>query len=524
MLLAAVLAVICMLRFHLRNLPLERDEGEYAYAGQLLLQGVPPYKLAYNLKLPGTYCAYALVLLVLGQTPAAVHLGLLLINAATIVLIYLLTCRLSSPIGGLAAATSYALLSVSPSVFGFAGHATHFVVLPALGGLLLLLHAIEKGGLWSFFGSGLLLGMAFVMKQPGVLFVVFGGLYLLSTASERPANWRALSHKIGVFSFGAILPFGITCLILWRAGVFATFWFWTVSYGSQYASNWGMGEGVHLLATMFPAVIGPCVWIWLIAGVGLTAFLWDDEVRRHSLFVLGFLFFSFLAVCPGLLFREHYFILLLPAVSVLTGIGVDAATRAFRTLGPGKPLRQLPTILFALALAASFYSQRGFFFETDDTAACRKLYGGNPFPEAIPIADYIRQHVVDSATVAVLGSEPEIYFYAGRRSATGYIYTYGLMEEQRYALQMQQQMISEIEAARPEVLVFVNVQASWLAQPHSEKLIYAWAQKYIREQYELAGVADIHTFHTDYRWGDDAKTYRPRSNSTVFVFQRRKMA
>lgn len=37
--------------------PLERDEGEYAYAGQLMLQGIPPYQLAYNMKLPGTYAA-----------------------------------------------------------------------------------------------------------------------------------------------------------------------------------------------------------------------------------------------------------------------------------------------------------------------------------------------------------------------------------------------------------------------------------------------------------------------------------
>jgi len=39
--------------------PLDRDEGEYAYFGQLLLEGVPPYAGAYNLKVPGIYGAYA---------------------------------------------------------------------------------------------------------------------------------------------------------------------------------------------------------------------------------------------------------------------------------------------------------------------------------------------------------------------------------------------------------------------------------------------------------------------------------
>jgi hypothetical protein len=42
------------IRWCLRDMPLERDEGEYAYAGPLILQGIPPYQIAYNMKLPGT--------------------------------------------------------------------------------------------------------------------------------------------------------------------------------------------------------------------------------------------------------------------------------------------------------------------------------------------------------------------------------------------------------------------------------------------------------------------------------------
>jgi hypothetical protein len=43
------------LRLRLLDVPLDRDEGEYAYIGQLLLQGIPPYAQAYNFKLPGIY-------------------------------------------------------------------------------------------------------------------------------------------------------------------------------------------------------------------------------------------------------------------------------------------------------------------------------------------------------------------------------------------------------------------------------------------------------------------------------------
>ena len=41
-----VSGLVIAIRIRLLGIPLERDEGEYAYAGQLILQGIPPYKLA----------------------------------------------------------------------------------------------------------------------------------------------------------------------------------------------------------------------------------------------------------------------------------------------------------------------------------------------------------------------------------------------------------------------------------------------------------------------------------------------
>jgi hypothetical protein len=49
-LLAVVIAVVVFIRIHFLAIPLERGEGEYAYAGQLMLQGIPPYRLVYNLR------------------------------------------------------------------------------------------------------------------------------------------------------------------------------------------------------------------------------------------------------------------------------------------------------------------------------------------------------------------------------------------------------------------------------------------------------------------------------------------
>src|SRR5271157_5438440 len=66
------------IRLRLLGIPLERDEGEFAYMGQLMLQGIPPFLTSYSLKLPGTYSAYALIMLLFGQSVAGIHIGFII--------------------------------------------------------------------------------------------------------------------------------------------------------------------------------------------------------------------------------------------------------------------------------------------------------------------------------------------------------------------------------------------------------------------------------------------------------------
>jgi hypothetical protein len=519
-LLLLVILFFAFIRFHLRQCPLERDEGEYAYAGQLMLQGIAPYQLVYSMKLPGTFAAYALLLTIFGQTSSGVHLGLLFVNAATTVFVFLLARRLFDPVTGLIAAASYALLSTSPSVVGFAGHATHFVVFAALSGILLVLEAIERGRVWLFFCSGVLLGLAFLMKQPGILFAVFAGLYLIKSAyRDGRLNWLALAPKLGFLVLGTILPFAVTCIVLLACGSFHKFWFWTFLYSQEYASIIDLADGIHYFRINAAQVVKPSFWIWVIAAVGISALLWNRKARAHGFFLVSFLLLSFLAVCPGMYFRRHYFILLLPAITLLAGVAVTSARQRLLE-GRHKAWAVLPVLVFLAAFADSVFLQRKYFFEMDPVTACRTVYGSNPFPEAVWIGDYLRTHASSGSRVAVLGSEPEIYFYSHLHSATGYIYTYSLMEQQTHALDMQKEMIAEIEAARPEYIVFVNVPASFGRLRDSQTLIFSWADDYLRSHYEKVGTADMNDT-TDYVWGEAAGSYRPRSRSFVNVFRKR---
>jgi hypothetical protein len=124
------------------------------------------------------------------------------------------------------------------------------------------------------------------------------------------------------------------------------------------------------------------------------------------------------------------------------------------------------------------------------TQVSRTTYGADPFPEAQLAASYIRANSSPEAHVAILGSEPEIYFLSQRHSATGYIYTYGLMEPQPFALKMQHEMISDIETRKPEFVVFADNIMSWNRRPDSDPEIFNWWDSY-QTNYTLAGMADI---------------------------------
>ena len=511
-----VLAGAVLARIHLLGLPLERDEGEYAYTGQLLLQGIPPYQSAYSMKFPGTAVAYALLMSIFGETGRGIHLGLITVNLGTTIFILLIGRRLFGEIAGISAAAAFSALTLMPYVLGQAAHATHFVLLPAAAGCFALLSTVERSSKIRLFVSGTLFGVAVLMKQPGLFFALFGAAYLFGRDLAERARLRSALLRNLLFLSGVATPLLVTGLILWQAGVFEKFWFWTITYTQHYAREVPIRVGLRILKNHFPSVIAAAWPIWVIAIIGLIRELFYD-FRWTRGFLVELTFFGIMAVCAGLYFRPHYFILLLLPVSLLAG---NAVTTALTAVGNRRAYTSFAVILlFALALVWPIWKERDFLFERSITEANRMVNGTNPFPESIKIAEFIREQSTPSDTIAVLGSEPQIYFYAKRHSATGYIYTYGLMEPQPFANQMQQEMIREIESARPKFLVLVVMNRSWLVWPDSDLSIFKWATKYCDENYDEVGLINISDTGTNY--------YFPRPPDTtptedhILMYQRK---
>ena len=516
--LVLVLCAAAFVRYRLLELPLERDEGEYAYAGQLLLEGIAPYKLVYSMKLPGTDAAYAVIMAIFGETTRGIHLGLIVVNTATSLLLFFLGRRLFGTVCGLVAASCFALLSLSSSVLGLAAHATHFVTLFAVAGTLLLLKTTETGKWNIAFRCGIAFGLAFLMKQAGIFFGLFAGCYLLWSEVNRPVNWRNSGSRLSLFCAGAILPFALTCIILFTAGVFDHFWAWTFSYAREYGGMQSLQQGWTMFYSTGLGIFNAAPVIWLIAVLGIPLTFLHRDKRNSAFFTLAFLATSFLVVCPGWYFREHYFIPLLPAAGLFAGAAIQTVCDRTTRRRSIEALIAGAVLLVAVGQIV-FYHWR-LFFQLTPREAAREIYSYNPFPESIAIARYIREHSKPDSRVAVIGSEPQIYFYSHRHSATGYIYTYMLMEPQEYAARMQREMMAEVEAASPDFVVLVHVTSSWLKKKDSPRTILEWADNYTRKM-RLVGLIDIRSLQeTVYYWDEEAVTARPRSDSFVAVFRR----
>ncbi|MGO8674135.1 MAG: ArnT family glycosyltransferase [Capsulimonadaceae bacterium] len=522
--------LICTIAVRTRLLPLylERDEGEFAYGGQLMLEGIPPYKYLYAMKLPGIYAAYAVVMTLFGQTAIGIHLGLMLVNAVSIVLMFLIGRRLLDAYAGVVAAASYAVLSTSTAVLGFAGHATQYVVVFALAGIFVLLRALDRGT-WAvpeLALSGLLFGLSILMKQSGFFYGLFAALWILWIETRRKSvDFRRLLARLCGFGACISLPLLITWVLLAAAGVYKRSIFWNFIYASAYAHeaiDLGRETGNpvmfiwHGFLKCFTPVCLPEIGLWIMGGLGLIALLWRGVPNR--LFLGGFVLFAAVAVMPGFYFRPHYFVQFLPAEALLVGVLCWTMTKAMRDQASA---RWIAGLAFAAVVAFTVVSQEGTYFQNSIFEISRFEYGCTPFPEAVPIADYIRANSSPLDRIAILGSEPEIFFYAHRLSATGHIYMNPLMEQQKYAGAMQLEAIRELNASHAKFLLLETNDGAWSQMQRSVRTILLWARATVG-QYRTVGVADV-VYRTQLRmlWGEDALDFRPVPGENFILIMRR---
>ena len=202
-------------------------------------------------------------------------------------------------------------------------------------------------------------------------------------------------------------------------------WYWTVSYAGKYATMLSLDEGVEYAKENFATISHAAPLLWIIAGLGLACLC---LARWHLTRGFSRRLFCFLLPrgLSGVLFPAHYyFIVLVPSVVLFAGLAVSWSGRWL--------LKNLPRRGCAIfrscwrrLLRRKPDADRAVLFTLPPREACVPANGAQPFPESLDVARYIEQNTRKDQRIAVIGSEPEIYFDAHRHSSTAQIYMYRL--------------------------------------------------------------------------------------------------
>jgi hypothetical protein len=481
-----LIAIVFTIFFRVRllNVPLERDEGEYAYVAQLVLDGTPPYSEAYNMKFPGIYLIYAGILWLFGETHTAIHLCLLLVNLLSIILLYIFARSAFDDWVAAAAAGAFAVLSMSYHVQGFWANAEHFILPFILGANILLLLGLRKNKIVYFFLAGILFGCAALVKQHGAFYGMFGFAALLIVFwQQNRAGKKRYWKYVGVYVGGIFIPVLLCFFYLANSGVLEKFILWTFFYAKEYSSlNTGSDIKFNFIGSFFPLLRFASL-IWIIAGGGLIALFFSSNSKQSRFLAMGLLIAGIVAVSVGFYFRPHYFILLLPAIALFFGIGIRSIFTLFSTAS--MPLLRYfpPVFTVTIALLGTFVAHWDVLVQFSIPEVTQTVYHQYPFCYSVRIAEILKNNTSQNDRIAIIGNEPQFLFYSQRRSATSFIYTYSLLENQPYAEHFRFEMIQQIESALPKLLVYTQVQPEWYKKSKGGEELDKWFFDFARSHY-----------------------------------------
>jgi hypothetical protein len=447
----AIAALVVAIRAPLWDLPLERDEGEYAYIAWRMGHGEMPYRDAFDQKPPGVFLAYRLALALPVEDPvAAIRALAALFSAASSLALYAWLRGLLGPAGVPAASWAALLLgflSADPMIQGPIANSELFMLPGILAAAALLPRAWAQPPRAAWLAGvavGVLLGVATTMKQVAIVNVPLF-VAVVAWRAARGERARRLARFTAAFTLGGLLVWGPLLLWLWWGGALAAGLDAFLLHNLAYAGAPTLADRVAALRVHAGPLLPTQAAAWGLAGVGVVDLLRKRD-RFPGLFLVAFAACAALGVSASGRYYPHYFQQLLPAVAAFAAM-IAIAPRGSR----GRAVRLALPAAALVPLAMTTFS----FWRLDPATAMARIYPGNPF-EAMPaIAREIAAQSAPDERVFVFGSEPELLFYARRASASRYIHLFPLFAGDAQVRARWDELAGELTATPPAVIALM---------------------------------------------------------------------
>ena len=439
-LLMAALVLTWILRMNFWGQPFEMDEGAYGYMGWGMLNGLVPYKDMYDQKPPGIFVLNSLVFLLFEPTALNVKIFASIYSLGSVLAVFLVTQKLAGREEGCLAAVLYALFSCGPHIEGGGVNSEVFMVLPYTLAAYFLLKLLETGRRKNNLYFGFWTGLACTIKQVALVNFLWLATYLVILIWQR-RQWNTVSRVLEdgfLVVVGAVIPWVPFLLYFYGKDALGYFYFWQISFNFQYMAQGPQGlPHLSLFVARMISVLSENGFLWLaaLAGIGcrwpiirrkVETSQQETELRQQTVWILMALWpiFSFIGVALGKRFFPHYFIQLIPSLAVLGGIGLMDLIRKVR--GRGIDLLRRPAgfglvVVFALAFVSFVMADAPYYLKYNGMQISLRQYNTPLFSVTRYIGKYLKVRTEPSDLIYVWRVNPEINFYALRKSSTPYL-------------------------------------------------------------------------------------------------------
>lgn len=404
--LGAVLLALCLLRaVGLAVGAVNVDEIDFALVARALHRGAFLYRDIVDNKPPLTYLAFWPVTLV--SSPTLLPMWPL---GVAVALATCLTVRWASfrwtgdaETGWLGAwCAVLAMLCEVPSV-----NAELLMNLPAALALAFVVFARKGGPAGRLaLSAGLAVGVASLFKQQALFLVPALAVGLLwPEANGRMGMPRAAARLLGL-GLGAALPWLASALYFSAHQALPDFMEWVVASNVTYLGRAPGSALERLLLALLPAVGAPLL-VWALAA--RESFVRPDAVRAM---LVTALLSTWVPVCLGGRFYEHYFLQFVPPLAMLAAPGAARLARDWAKLA--RPFR---AVVLCLVLAPPL-GYLGYCWWRADV-------DGYPTQDAKvrTLASWLRENTASQDTLFVWGDYAPVYWLANRSPGTRYIMT-----------------------------------------------------------------------------------------------------
>ncbi len=473
---AGLILIAAAVRLPLLNVPLERDEGEYAYIAWRLGHNELPYRDWVDQKPPAIFWVYRAALALPLDPIRAVHFAALLFSAASACALFFLALRFVNRFWAFIAAALFTLLSADPFAQGTAANTEVFMLLPLILAQLAFLKAAgnPRNALLTLV-CGALTGIAIAFKQvAAVNWLLLIVLYPIFTAPEK--RWRSTA-AFAFWSFvGLFAIAGIISLYFWTRHGLSELVDNVFTHNLEYIGAMTWSDRLQFCSETLTGLARMETMTWIFSAAGLLALIVARK-RKWFAFLAGWLITSMIGVSASGYFFPHYFQQLLPPLALIAVFGAQ-------WLSDLRPWRRswIPRALFGLLLVVlplkTFWP---FWFSYTSADAARKIYPGNFFAEMPEFAAHIAQITSSEQRVFVFGAEPELLFYARRVSATRYIFLFPLYGPYRNAREKQTAAADEIQRTAPAAAVYVPNDLFF--NPGSDQYFTEWSLSYFEQNF-----------------------------------------